>query len=189
MLLPRHRSGVAQELGGLDGGGQGNLDGGEGDQPISDKEISHGDPIARVEEGFVEHLFDSGGDNQLQAGQTGFEGDVDRRSFRADAVFGGLGDRIGLRVDRAGGQIVIGTFLQSLIAVALAGAVGGAGGRTIVAGGQNLTVFDNDGSDREGQTGGAYRRELGDRHKVFIPGWARIEIGHGGFTRAVQGQF
>jgi hypothetical protein len=62
-------------------------------------------------------------------------------------VLGGLGDRIGFCMDGARRQIIISAFLQSFIAVALGRAVRRTGRRTIVAGGQNLAVFDYDRSD------------------------------------------
>ena len=61
--------------------------------------------------------------------------------------------------------------------------MGHAGGRAVVAGGDDAMVFDEDGADLAAQAVGAFGDDVGDLHEIGVPVWALV---HGGFLLWVR---
>ncbi len=90
---------------------------------------------------------------------------------------GGLDDGVLLGVQPAAELVTFaGGNLEPLPQAAGSVAVAYAGWNTIVAGGQNIAIFDQKGANLTSQAGGTGCHQTGDVHEILIPGWA-LHIG------------
>lgn len=122
---------------------------------------------------FVDYARDAGVDDHFGADGAGLMGAVKSRSVHGDAEFRRLDDGVLFRMDGVA-KLLTGTAGDAhLVAhtLALVAAVEDAGGRAVVARGEDALVLDDDGADGASFSGAACpcRDELTHIHKPFIP--------------------
>ena len=126
---------------------------------------------------FEVNPLDLGRGQELEAHETGLQGDVEGRPLDGHAVAGRLGDGVGLGV---GGPAVVvlvhvGDVQGPPVAVGAAvghdliRAVGRPGHGAVVARGQDLPVLHQHRPGGPGVAGAPRAHQLGDEHEVFIP--------------------
>jgi len=108
----------------------------------------------------IHHPFDTGVDDHLGAGETRLVGHTDHAAVRADAVQRGLNDGVLLGVEREYAMAVDDQMAYIV-------AVGQAGGRAVVAGGENTSAADDHRTHMGAITGTARRNSEGDIRKVL----------------------
>ena len=131
-----------------------------------------------VDEGIVAAIDDllyAGVDDQLRASEARGNRDVDRAAGNGVAVVGGLANRVLLGVGAE-------TLLEVRTALRRSGAawatarkaVLDAARSAVVAGGKDVVVLHNDGTNRTAQAIAASGDDFRDLHKVLVPARTRI---------------
>ena len=89
----------------------------------------------------------------------------------AHAVHGGLDDDVLFGVQAAADLVALpGRDAHLFAQAARLQTVAHTGGRTVVAGGQDVSVLDGDGAHLATQAGGTLAHQIGDAHEVIGPG-------------------
>lgn len=117
----------------------------------------------------VDDLLYPGIDEDLGAHRAGERRGVDRGAVDAHAEVRRLRDGVLLGMD-ASAQLVPSArrYVHLLSDASHLLAVAGALGRTVVSGGENPLVLDDDGSDLPSQTGGSGRYQTGHLHEILV---------------------
>ena len=123
----------------------------------------------------VHHLGDTGVDDEFSARKTRRDGDVDGGVFDGVTVKRGLADGVLLGVDaKALFKMAAAPGGVRAARTAAGEAVFDAVGSTVVAGGQNMPVADDDRPDMAARAVRACRDHLGDIHEILVPAGTRI---------------
>src|SRR5450631_1930153 len=117
--------------------------------------------------------FDAGVDQHFGADHARHGGAVESRTINNDAVAGGLDDGILFSVQPAAELVTLSRWhVQLRTQTAGLFTVADAGRDSVVAGGQDVAVLDQNGADTPAQTGGAGGYQSGDIDKILVPGGA-----------------
>lgn len=126
----------------------------------------------------VDDFFDAGVDEHFGADDAGCVGAVEDGVFDGDAEDGGLYDGVLFGVEAAADFVSLALGYVHLFAEAADFfAVFESFGCAVVAGAEDVFVFDEDGADFASEAGAACGDEVCHFHEVFIVGWSFF--GHG----------
>ena len=120
---------------------------------------------------FADYAGDAAVDDEHGAGAAGGHTAVEGGAVEGDAATGGLADGVLLSMDGAdtvGGDAPVGLdgFAEEVPHLV---AMGEAGGRTDIAGDEELTVLDDDAAGAATVAGGTLGGGVGQFHEVFVP--------------------